>query len=204
MAEEQKNSKRGSKPTRRVRRRLNPDERRLEILEAALRVLARIGPHNARVEDITREADAAKGTFFLYFPTWNDLITAVRDHLISTYAAELRERIAQKSPLSWQVIEDECVRFIDTILELGELHAAVFHSLPSDRENERVHAADGIIADMISDGVRTGACRPINPEHAAPLLFAALHATADGISLCGERTERIDSALDLIRSWLKA
>lgn len=43
------------------------DDRRVCLLEAARRVFARKGYHPATVDDITREAGVAKGTFYLYF-----------------------------------------------------------------------------------------------------------------------------------------
>ena len=60
-----------------VRRRLSPEARKLEIIEAAERLLQARGEH-VRVEDVVREAGVAKGTFFLYFPTWDDLLEAIR------------------------------------------------------------------------------------------------------------------------------
>lgn len=44
------------------------DERRTRLLDAARRVFGRKGYHPATVDDITREAGVAKGTFYLYFP----------------------------------------------------------------------------------------------------------------------------------------
>jgi AcrR family transcriptional regulator len=52
-----------------ARRRLNLEVRRQQIIEAAERLLKQNGP-DVRVEDVEREAAAAKGTFYLYFPTW--------------------------------------------------------------------------------------------------------------------------------------
>ena len=49
------------------RRRLKPDVRRTELLDAAFEVMKRMGPDGARVEDITRQAGAAKGTFLFIF-----------------------------------------------------------------------------------------------------------------------------------------
>ena len=70
---------------RKGRRRLKPAVRRSELLDAALRVLRSKGPAKVRVEDVTRAAGAAKGTFYLYFSSWEDLLVAVREHLLSTY-----------------------------------------------------------------------------------------------------------------------
>jgi AcrR family transcriptional regulator len=41
------------------------------------------------VEDITRATGAAKGTICLYFASWGDMLSTVRDHIISSYADDI-------------------------------------------------------------------------------------------------------------------
>lgn len=188
---------------RRPRRRLGPDTRRSELLDAALTVLKESGPR-ARVEDITRVAGAAKGTFYLYFPSWNDLLIAVRDHLMSIYASEIRARISAARAVDWALIEGECMRFVDVILELGELHKAVFHAPSLDHEIRYERVGDSLIAEIIAQGVAAGACRPVDPQTAAPLLFSVIHAAADTITRTGDREATFDTVLDLLRVWLRS
>jgi AcrR family transcriptional regulator len=69
------------------RRRLEPEVRRQEVIEAAEKLLTVNG-----VEDIVHEAGAAKGTFYLYFPTWDDLLEAIRGRLVVAFG-EVRERV---------------------------------------------------------------------------------------------------------------
>ena len=196
-----KKARTGSRP---ARRRLGPDARRSELLEAALKVLKEMGPESARVEDITRVAGAAKGTFYLYFSSWNDLLVAVRDHLVSTYAAQVRSRFEAATALRWTVIENECVRFIDFIVVLGDLHEAVFHGASMECPTSKERSADRLIAEMITRGIAAGACRPVSAELAAPLLFSVLHATADSIARNGNRKAKLDTVLELLRAWLRA
>ena len=121
--------RRGAERRRRTptRRRLAPEDRRAELLDAALDVLRTIGPHEARVEDVTRVAGAAKGTFYLYFESWDDLIVAVRDHLLSTLAVATRGRLGADPVVTWAVLERECLNGVDFIVALGDLHEAIFH-----------------------------------------------------------------------------
>jgi len=187
------------------RRRLKPAVRRSELLAAALRVLRSQGPQNARVEDVTRVAGTAKGTFYLYFSSWNDLLVAVRDHLLSTYGAEVGARMAAVTPSEWWTkTESECVRFVDFVLGLGDLHQAIFHGPVSDRPIDAENSAEALIGQLLNAGVAAGACRPVDVDGAASLLFSVLHTTADGIARSGSREQRIESMLDLLRSWLRA
>jgi AcrR family transcriptional regulator len=187
------------------RRRLKPAARRSELLDAALSVLRSQSPDRVRVEDVTRAAGAAKGTFYLYFPSWNDLLVAVRHHILSTYGAEVGTRMAAATPSEWwRMTESECVRFVDFILELGDLHQAIFHGPVSDQPIDPESSAEALIARLLSAGVAVGACRPVDTDAAASLLFSVLHTTADGIARSGSREQRIESMLDLLRAWLRA
>ncbi|WP_449066029.1 TetR/AcrR family transcriptional regulator [Planomonospora algeriensis] len=78
----------------RTRRRLSPNERRTELIDAAIRVLREQGEPANRAAAVTAEAGTAKGTFYVYFPSWEDLLVAVHDRLMDDYSAPLRERLA--------------------------------------------------------------------------------------------------------------
>jgi AcrR family transcriptional regulator len=154
---------------------------------------------------VARAAGAAKGTFYLYFSTWNDLLVAVRDRLLSTYASEASARAASVAPAEWwQTIESECVRFVDYVLELGELHRAIFHGPVADRPIDAALSAEALIERLLKSGIAAGACRPVDVPAAAALLFSVLHTTADEIARSGRREQRIESTLDLLRAWLRA
>jgi TetR/AcrR family fatty acid metabolism transcriptional regulator len=64
--------------------------RRSRILEAALRVFARSGFHVASVDDIVREAGVARGTFYLYFPSKQELLGALLDELTTDLEGTIR------------------------------------------------------------------------------------------------------------------
>lgn len=186
------------------RRRLRPDARRVELLEAALSVLRSRGPINARVEDVTEAAGAAKGTFYLYFSSWDDLLVKVRAHLLSQYISEMRTRFAAEARSDWwAAFENECVRFVAFIEELGELHEAVFHGPIADRPIDNAISSEAIIAGMLRTGIESGECRPVEINAAARLLFAVLHTTVDCIIKTGERDRYLCTMFDLLRAWLR-
>jgi AcrR family transcriptional regulator len=184
---------------------LEPAVRRSELIDAALRVLRSRGPTRVRVEDVTRAAGAAKGTFYLYFSSWDDLLVAVREQILSSYGSEAATRLAAAVPSEWwAAVESECVRFVDFVLELGDLHHAVFHGPVADRPIDADYSAEALIARLLSVGVEAGVCRPVDVDAVAPLLFTVLHKTADEIARSRDRERRIESMLDLLRTWLRA
>jgi len=186
------------------RRRLTPDARRVELLEAAIAVLRERGPADTRVEDITNAAGAAKGTFYLYFPSWDDLLVAVRAHILETYMSDTGRRFEAAAHTGWwDAFEYECVHFIDFILELGGLHEAVFHGPIADHLIDSTLSADALIVWILEEGIVLDACRPVDTAVAARLLFSVLHSTADGISQSGHRERALESMFDLLRRWLR-
>ena len=185
------------------RRRLRPNARREELLEAALTVLREKGPQRSRVEDVTRYAGAAKGTFYLYFSSWEELLLALRDRLISTYAEDMRVRIGASAGMTWPLFESECIRFVDFVVELGELHEAIFHGPNQTDPAGKERRADTLLAEMIDAGIGVGVFRPVDAGLAAPLVFSILHTTADGINLSGGRAAKLDTMVGLLRAWLR-
>jgi AcrR family transcriptional regulator len=79
---------RDSGPNRFERRR---EKTRVELLEAAERVIARKGYHNTRIADIASDADVGLGTFYLHFKTKNEIFI----ELIDYGASHLREALIE-------------------------------------------------------------------------------------------------------------
>lgn len=189
-----------------MRRRLAPGERRRELLDAAVEVLARLGPDECRVEDITTAAGTAKGNFYRYFATFDDLLVAVRDHLLDSYRHQLEQRLAARTPVDWwAVLEDEVDAFLDYTVGSGRLHDAAFHSpaaaaTPIDEH----HSADTLIAELLRGGIAAGAFADVDVAPTASLLFHVLHGAADDIAAGRDRDRARDAALHIIRATLRA
>lgn len=187
------------------RRRLAPDERRRELLDAAVDVLARLGPDVCRVEDITTAAGTAKGNFYRYFSTFDDLLVAVRDHLLDGYRHEVEQRLAARSSVDWWIVlEDEVDAFLDFQVGSGRLHDAVFHSpaaaaTPVDEQR----SADTLIAKLLRAGIADGAFADVDVDPTAVLLFHVLHGAGDDIAAGRDRQRARDAALHIIRATLQ-
>ena len=66
-------------------------ETRNRILEAAVKVFATKGYHDAKVDDIVGEAQTSKGAFYFYFPSKQDIFIALSD----TFAALLESKLSE-------------------------------------------------------------------------------------------------------------
>jgi AcrR family transcriptional regulator len=188
-------SSRSEPHTRKPRRRLHPTERREEILDAAVDVLGQHGL-SARVEDITTAAGTAKGNFYRYFDSVDDLVVAVRDHLLDTYIAALSERRARNPDADWwTVIEDETTRFIDFHLDLGPLHDVLFHSGAAEASPPSAERSAGtLIGALLAEASLSGEVDTTDHEVLGELLFHILHGATDLIRVGAER-DRVQSEL---------
>ncbi|WP_293381000.1 TetR/AcrR family transcriptional regulator [Phenylobacterium sp. SCN 70-31] len=183
------------------RRRLSPEARRLEIVEAAERLLQAHGA-DVRVEDVVRAAGIAKGTFFLYFPTWDDLLETVRGRLVSEFDVTHPLPTEVESPVDWPgLVDAQAIAFIDFTLSRRGFGEAIFHS---DFAERRPLADNGIarIAAIIRAGQEAKSFGPVDPDATARLLFAATHETADTIAAGAGREAAIAALLNLLRRTL--
>ena len=92
-------------------RRLSKEERREQLLTAALRVFGRHGYHGTRVETIITAAGVARGTFYLYFEDKRALFAALMDGWHSVVLGmfdDVEAKLAQAETHeeAWQVYRD--------------------------------------------------------------------------------------------------
>lgn len=66
-------------------------ETRTRILEAAVKVFATKGYHDAKVDDIVNEAQTSKGAFYFYFPSKQEIFIALSD----TFADLLESKVSE-------------------------------------------------------------------------------------------------------------
>ena len=65
-------------------------DKREAILAAALRLVARLGLHNAPMSAVAREAGVAAGTLYLYFPSKEAMLNALYLHLLEDRDRSMR------------------------------------------------------------------------------------------------------------------
>jgi AcrR family transcriptional regulator len=73
------------------RRRLPKEQRKAEILEAALKVFAEKGYRKSSITDINKKARIARGTFYQYFESKSQIFLELIESYFIDYASTLRE-----------------------------------------------------------------------------------------------------------------
>jgi AcrR family transcriptional regulator len=174
------------------------------LIEAGERVLRESATGAVRVEDVTERAGAAKGTFYLYFDSWDAFLLALRERVVQAYREEATARLAgadlEGDWWGWAAREIEAA--IDFHLDLGGLHTALFHGPISNQPIPFDDSAPELILAMLELGASVGAVDCDDPDTAAPMIFDLLHAASDQISAGGDRERIVRCVVVLLRRWL--
>jgi len=72
-------------------------ETRERILEAAVKVFASKGYHDTKVDDIVKDSNTSKGSFYFYFPSKKDIFLALVDNFANLLESRLRTRISTEA-----------------------------------------------------------------------------------------------------------
>ncbi|WP_394821607.1 TetR/AcrR family transcriptional regulator [Pendulispora albinea] len=185
------------------RRRLLPDARRAELIEVAIRLMRERGDASPTIADVTAAAGAAKGTFYLYFDNWDELVLAIRDHFAAGWKEDVLARAARNKKSTWHAFLDlEAARFVDALVAMGPLHQAIFHGPAAFRQAGTNSPAVALLAQLLEQGARDGAFDVDDPQATASLLFGAWHAAGDAIDAGGDRERHLGALRHLMRKWL--
>ena len=171
-------------------------QRRSDIVRAALKVFERDGFKGARIEDVAREAEIAKGTVYLYFPNKQALLEGVVREVVSPEVNAI-ERTAGDSQLSPEERLRRQIEIIGSRLGSGDMKIILRLMIcegPQHDElrefyyHEVVERGMAAISQCLADGAKTGefikTADKIEPQIFAgtPLLIAVWGILFDSLS----------------------
>lgn len=175
---------RGASAARRPRTK--PAEiRAAELMDAAQALFLRQGIAGTSIDAIVAAADVAKGTFYLYFPTKEHLLAALRQRFVDGLRDELQKAMEGRREDDWLGRLDAWVaRAVALHFERLALHDIVFHDFrPEDRQHkdDGNHAIDRLAA-FLEQGTQAGAWSVPDPRLMAVMLFHAFHGAVDEVA----------------------
>jgi AcrR family transcriptional regulator len=187
-----------------------PEERRHELIDAAVRVFARRGVADATIADITVEARVGKGTFYLHFASKEELLAAIRSAFVDeivAHASPFFERVGQED--WWELTDAFVASWVDFALDRADLVRLVMQqAFTPDTEDVLVECERKLrlmMALAIQAGVEAGAFRVSDPELTASMLHHALEGSLQGALAFGETLDRdrfLAAARDLVHRAL--
>ena len=179
-----------------------PEKRRDELMNAAQRLFLKQGVAPTTVEQITSGAYVAKGTFYLYFSSKEDILAALGERFGQDLLVSITTAIAEKPEQDWKgklaTWAKACVTgYLDSI----RLHDIVFYgSRPPTREGLVSNVIVDHLSGLLQAGVDAGAWSIDDSGGTAVFLFSGLHGVVDDAfakekrlnrSRLAERVERL-------------
>ncbi len=177
-----------------------PEERRGEILRAARRLFLEQGVAATTIEQITSRAGVAKGTFYLYFSSKEDVLAAMGDRYGNDLLVKIKAAIAKKADHDWKGKLAAWARaavsgYVDSI----RLHDILFYgSRPPTREGLVDNVVIDHLFDLLEAGAQAGAWSIDDPRFTAVFLFSGLHGVVDDAHVkekrinCGRLARRLE------------
>jgi AcrR family transcriptional regulator len=148
------------------------DQRHAELVAAAREVFSEKGYHAATVDDITRAAGVAKGTFYLYFDEkreiYYELVRTFLQHVKDIGASVARQ--VHTAPEFYARCEQAAGQLVRVFVEhRGLARLAYRESMGLDAELERMlrefyRDLARVEADNIRVGIELGLFRPVDPQ----------------------------------------
>lgn len=157
-----------------------PDERRKEILETAMLLFSNKGYENTLVEDITQKLQIAKGSFYYYFKSKQEVFEAcmvlIAEKTVEKYMTILNnkeisvvERLKSYIAYNFEVsLKEQNKPLFETI------HSPTFEGIHSRVVAESTQKLIQTFASIVEEGVASGVFESDDPEITAAALLGAL------------------------------
>ena len=164
-----------------TKRRRDPEARPHQILEAAFCEFGEHGLAGARLDDIARRANVAKGTIYLYFPNkealFRAMVQATTIAALDTAEARLaavdgESAIAQLRYVAsgwWAFLRTDRFQVVQRLVMAELPH---FPDLMQFYADEVIARGHRLVASIITNGTARGEFRALDPEVGARMLSA--------------------------------
>ena len=183
-----------------------PAERRDELMRAARSLFLEQGAASTTIEQITARAQIAKGTFYLYFRSKDDVLAALAARYGEDLLLKIKPAIAKRAPDDWKGKLAAWARaVVFAYLDSIRLHDMLFYGAHHPSHEGRV---DNVIVDHLSDllqaGAHAGAWSIDDPGFTAVFLFSGIHGVVDDAHSKEKTVQRTRLAQGLERLCLRA
>lgn len=150
-------------------------------MRAARRLFLEQGVASTTIEQITSRAEVAKGTFYLYFSSKEDVLAAMGDRYGDELLAKIQAAVAKKPEEDWKGKLQAWARAaVSGYLDSIRLHDILFYgSRPPTREGLVDNVVIDHLFDLLRGGAKAGAWSIDDPRFTAVFLFSGLHGVVD-------------------------
>lgn len=169
-----------------------PEERRADLMDAALRLFLDQGVATTTIEQITVGASVAKGTFYLHFASKDDVLMALRERFVKGLLDAVDTAVSERPGHDWRGrLEAWATAIIGAYFDSIRLHDIVFHEFkPHSREKHTDNVLVKHLAGVLDGGMAAGAWRVEDSRFTAVFLFNGFHGIVDDALVMEKRVNR--------------
>jgi AcrR family transcriptional regulator len=154
-----------------------PDIRRQELLDAASKLFASHGFRDTTVDAIIREAGTAKGTFYYYFASKNEILEALVRQIVVQLASEAHALVEDKTLPALEKLRrvrlgQRQQLMGDASAVMDDLHRPENRDLHERMNVEIIHTFAPILAEIVEQGKREGVLHVDAPLEVVQFLLA--------------------------------
>lgn len=178
------------------------------IIDAAVRVIAEHGYHNAQVAKIAREAKVADGTIYLYFENKDDVLISLFTEKMGKFVSEAKQVLKQiDSPieqlreiirLHFEILEQDYKLAIVTQIELRQANPKI-----RKRINAVLKKYLDVIDRVIEEGIKQGMFRPdVDVRNVRKMIFGTIDETVSSWIMDDRKYSLVEQADEIHRLFL--
>ena len=163
------------------------------LLDAAEAVFTEHGLARATIDQITARAGVAKGTFYLYFRSKDEVVAALQERLWDQLMAAAVDTAAKLDGDDWWGVVDSFLEtVVDFDIEHREWHRQIAQGWAQPSSHGREEQMIALFAGRISDGVERGVLDVDiqDVDMAAQMLFWGCQGTAYQVCLSEGEVDR--------------
>ncbi|QBD75663.1 TetR/AcrR family transcriptional regulator [Ktedonosporobacter rubrisoli] len=163
------------------------EERKKQIMEAALAVFARLGFRSARMDDVAEQAGLSKGALYLYYKSKDAIIAALLKYIFMQEAGRLQALIEteQEGSVAEQVMA-LTHQLLQAMAWMPKMMPIAFEFYAIAGRNKEVrqflkqyyHEYSDVLARLITRGIEQGEFRAVDARAAATTLVALFEGLA--------------------------
>jgi len=166
---------------------IDRQEKRSQILEAAMRIFAQRGVKNTKISDIAEAAEIGKGTVYEYFQSKDEIISASFRYFMETVGVTIGRRVSELTePLDklmaffsgWaDILESEVMGYIEVVLDFWAEGIREDKGVLAFNLAELYAKYRATVGQLLDDCVTAGCIRPVDTRITASILLG----TMDGL-----------------------
>ena len=166
---------------------IDKQEKRSQILDAAIRIFAQRGVKNTKIADIAEAAGIGKGTVYEYFQSKDEIISASFRYFMDTMGETIGRRVSKLTdPLDklmaffsgWaDILEGELMGYIEVVLDFWAEGIREDKGVLAFNLAELYAEYRAMVEQLLDDCVAAGGIRPVDTRITASILLG----TMDGL-----------------------